>query len=126
MKTVFYLQSTSAVMALKWMTALDQCLGPVCRDNVRQIRWIRIDPLADVPGILVSTHEEDLVGDAGVLDRLGVAELDPLVPIPPDFVARDEEEALLFAERERGARRDRWLNQAVDGWRVLCALRGRS
>jgi hypothetical protein len=124
MEPVDYLEPTSPVMALRWMTALDQCLGWVSRDGVRRIRWVRIDPLADVPGILVSTHEEDLAGDVRSLDRLGVPELDPAVELPSDFVARDENEALLRAERQTGARRDRWVNQAVEGWAVLSELRG--
>lgn len=124
MGSVKYLESTSPVMALKWMTALDQCFGWVQRDGVRQIRWVRLDPLAEVPGILVSIHEEDLVGVVGARGRLDVPELDPASSLPPDFVARDETEALSYAEREMGARRDRWVNQAVDGWRLLCALRG--
>jgi hypothetical protein len=126
MEPVEYLEPTSPMTALKWMTALDQCLGQVRRDGVRRIRWVRIDPLADVPGILVSTHEEDLASNVMKLDRLDVPELDPAVPLPPDFVARDEDEALLRAERQVGARRDRWVNHAVDGWAVLCELRGHS
>jgi len=101
-------------------------LGWVRRDGVRRIRWIRLDPLADFPGILVSIREENLAGDASVLGRLDVPELDPATSLPPDFVARDEAEALLYAKRETGARRNRWVNQTVDGWRLLCALRGHS
>jgi hypothetical protein len=126
MGSVKYLEPNSPVMALKWMTALDQCLGWVQRDGVRRVRWIRLDPLGEVPGILVSIHEEDLVGVVGARGRLDVPELDPASSLPPDFVARDETEALSYAEREMGARRDRWVNQAVDGWRLLCALRGHS
>jgi hypothetical protein len=121
-----YLEPASPVMALMWMTALDQCLGWVRRGGVLRIRWVRIDPLTDVPGILVSTHEEDLASDVRVLERLGVPELDPVTALPPDFVARDEDEALLTAERQAGARRDRWVNQAVEGWAVLCEARGHS
>src|SRR6266496_4077526 len=109
---VEYLEPTSLVMALLWVTSLDQCLGWVSRGGVRRIRWVRIDPLANVPGILVSTHEEDLVSDVRALERLGVPELDPAVALPPDFVAADEDEALLRAERQLGARRDRWVNEA--------------
>ncbi|MEU4164911.1 hypothetical protein [Actinoplanes sp. NPDC026670] len=119
-----YLEPTSPVMALKWMTALDQCLGWVDRDGVRRIRWVRIDPLADVSGILVSMHEEDLAGDVRILERFGVPQLDPAVALSPDFVARDENEALLWAERQIGARRDRWVNESVERWAVLCELRG--
>ena len=126
MEPVEYLEPTSPVMALMWMTALDQCLGWVNRGGVRRIRWVRIDPLAEVPGILVSTHEEDLACDARRLDRLGVPELDPAVGLPSGFVARDETEALLSAERRLGARPDRWVNQAVEGWAVLSELRGHS
>jgi hypothetical protein len=109
-----------------WMTALDQGLGWVWHDGVRRIRWVRVDPVAEVPGILVSTHEEDLVGEVRLLRRLGMAELDPAVALPPDFVVMGEAEALLAAERETGARRDRWLNKAVEGWALLCELRGHS
>jgi hypothetical protein len=124
MQLVEYLEPASPRRALAWMTALDQCLGWVSRGGVRRIRWVRIDPLADVPGILVSTHEEDLAGDVKTLERLGVPELDPAVALPPDFVARDEDEALLGAERQTGARRDRWVHHAVEGWAALCELRG--
>jgi hypothetical protein len=126
MEPVKYLDPTSPVMALKWMTALDQCLGWVNRGGVRRIRWVRIDPLADVPGILISTHEEDLVSDARALERLGVPELDAAVAPLPDFIAQDEDEALRWAERQVGARPHRWVNQAVEGWTALCELRGHS
>jgi hypothetical protein len=123
---VEYLEPNSPVMALMWMTAIDQYLGPVRRDGAWRIRWIRIDPLADVPGLLVTTFEEDLACDVAVLSRLDVPELDPATALPQEFVARDEYEALQRAEREAGARRDRWVNEAVGGWEVLCALRGHS
>jgi hypothetical protein len=123
---VTYLEPGSPVMALMWMTALDQCLGWVRRDGVQRIRWVRVDPTAEVPGILVSTHEDDLVGSLRTLSRLGVPELDPAVALPPDFLVLGEAEAVLTAERETGARRDRWVNQAVEGWGLLCELRGHS
>lgn len=124
MGVVDYLEPTSPVMALTWMTAVDQCLGVVRRHDVWRIRWVRVDPLARSAGILVTTHEEDLVGGAGVRDHLGVPELDPALPLPEDLVAQDERDALLRAERETGARLDRWVNPSVDGWRALCELRG--
>jgi len=113
-------------MALMWMTAVDQCLGWVRRDGVRRIRWVRVDPLAGAPGILVSAHEDDLAVDIGTLEHHDVPELDSAVALPLDFVARDETEALRMAERELGAREDRWVNHAVEGWAVLCELRGHS
>lgn len=123
---VKYLKPASPVTALMWMTALEQCVGWVRRGDRRRIRWVRVDPAAGVPGILVSTHEGDLVGSLRSLRRLGVPELDPAIPLPPDVVARDEAEALLTAERDAGARRDRWVNEAVEGWALLCELRGHS
>ncbi|MFC7484042.1 hypothetical protein ACFQX7_33970 [Luedemannella flava] len=66
------------------------------------------------------------MGDVRMLRRLDVPELDPAVDLPPDFVALDEAEALLWAERGMGARRDRWVNRAVEGWTMLCELRGHS
>jgi hypothetical protein len=114
-------------MALKWMTALEQCLGWVRRDGRLRIRWVRIDPRPEaltVPGILVTSHEGDLVGAPRLLRRLGATELDPDAALPPDFIIPDESEALLTAERETGARRDRWVNEAVEGWAILRELRG--
>src|SRR6266496_4575600 len=57
--------------------------------------------------------------DADVPGCPDLPELDPTTSLPPDFVARDEDEALLCAERETGARRDRQVNQTVDG--TCCA-----
>lgn len=124
MQGVQYLEPSSRVMALRWMTVLDQFLGLVCADGQWRVRWIRIDPLADFPGLLVSVHEEDLACDVATLDRNVEASLDPALPFPSNFVAPDEEAALRWAEQRAGARRDRWVNEAVDGWRVLCELRG--
>ncbi|GIF37170.1 hypothetical protein [Actinoplanes xinjiangensis] len=122
-----YLEPGSPLMALKWMTALEQCLGWVRRDGRLRIRWVRVDPRPEaltVPGILVTSHEADLVGAPRLLRRLGATELDPDAALPPDFIIPDESEALLTAERETGARRDRWVNEAVEGWAILRELRG--
>jgi hypothetical protein len=124
MQGVEFLEPRSPAMALRWMTVLDQFLGLVCRDGQWRVRWIRVDPLADVPGLLVSAHEEDLACDMDTLVHNAEASSDPALPLPSNFVAPDEEAALRWAEDVAGARRDRWVNQAVDGWRVLCEMRG--
>lgn len=120
-----YLGPGSPARALEWMTASEQCLGWVWRDGVRRIRWVRIEPS---PGaeILVSTYEGDLVGSLRTLKRLGVPELDPTVTMPSAFTVRGTAEAVLAAERETGARPDRWVNPAVEGWDLLCEIRGHS
>ncbi|MEV6349649.1 hypothetical protein [Actinoplanes sp. NPDC051851] len=119
-----YLERTSPVMALAWMTPLEQLLGLVCREGVWRVRWVRIDPLAEVPGLLVSVHEEDLAGDVDALDPGLRVRLDPGLPPPSSVVVPDDGAALRWAEEHAGARDDRWVNPAVDGWRVLCAMRG--
>ncbi|MFI1989002.1 hypothetical protein [Actinoplanes sp. NPDC020271] len=119
-----YLEPTSPVMALMWMTAVDQCLGTVRRDGVWRVRWVRVDPLADAPGVLVSAHEDDLAVDIRALEQHGVPELVAAADLPMNFVAHDEAEALSTAERELGARKDRWVNHAVEGWAILCEWRG--
>jgi hypothetical protein len=124
MRPARYLTPGTAARALMWMTASEQCLGWLQRDGVRRIRWVRLDWAAGVPGVLVSVHEDDLVGSLRTLRRLGVPELDPAADLPPDLVVAGEEEAVLAAERERGARPDRWVNKAVEGWALLCELRG--
>ncbi len=115
----------SPARALEWMTASEQCLGWLWRDGVRRIRWVRLDPS---PGanIFVSTHEGNLVGALRTLRRLGVPELDPTVALPPAFNVQGAEEAVLAAERETGAKPDRWVNPAVEGWALLCEVRGHS
>ncbi len=119
-----YLLPSSPVRALEWMTASEQCLGWLWRDGVRRIRWVRIDPSPG--GNMVSTHEGDLVGALRTLRRLDVPELDPADALPPAFTVRGAEEAILEAERKTGARPDRWVNPAVEGWTLLCELRGHS
>ncbi len=79
-----------------------------------------------VPGanILVSIREGNLGGALRTLRRLGVPELDPSVALLPAFSVRGAEEAVLAAERETGAAPDRWVDPAVEGWALLCKLRG--
>jgi hypothetical protein len=131
-----YLDPAAPAMALTWMTPVEQCLGLVTRDGKRRIRWVRIDPLA-APGIVVSVHEADLADEP---ERIGSAdhpELDPDRSLPEPITIRSERDAppgqvggtiegaaLLRAEHETGARRDRWVNTSVDGWYELRRLSG--
>ncbi|HEX5995970.1 MAG TPA: hypothetical protein VFY84_12580 [Jiangellales bacterium] len=131
-----FLAPTSAPMALAWMTAIEQYLGPIRRDDGWRIRWVRLDPLAAPHGILAAAYEEELACDPSALDLADRPELDPGAPLPPGYIVDSEIDAhgvssggievaaLLRAEREMGAHRDRWVNSAVEGWRELCHLRG--
>jgi hypothetical protein len=131
-----YLDSAAPVMALAWMTPIEQHLGLVRRNAKWRVRWVRIDPLA-VSGIVVSVHEADLACDPERLDSTDHPELDPDWPLPDVITVRSELDApsgqvsgnveaaaLLRAEHETGARRDRWVNTSVDGWYELRRLRG--
>ncbi|MEV4756022.1 hypothetical protein AB0J86_13040 [Micromonospora sp. NPDC049559] len=131
-----YLDPAAPVMALSWMTPIEQYLGRVRRNGKWRIRWVRVDPLP-VSGILVSVHEADLAGEAEGLDSTNHPELDPDWTLPEAITIRSELDApsgrspgsieaaaVLRAEDETGARRDRWVSASVDGWNELRRLRG--
>lgn len=113
-----YLGRFDVIQALKWMTAVEQLLG-VTEDG--QVRWIRIDPLAD-NGIEVRVFEEPLACDPAEVDKDT-----PRIasgPVPPPPTTADTEDAAISRAHELGADPDRWVNRVNSGWPYLCLLRG--
>lgn len=134
-----YLKPTDMVMCLAWMTAIDQLLGVWQGSGGWRVLWVRLDPLwRGEPGIAMLIRDEPLACAIEQIDRDDVVTARPFeylpevvsirsaLDAPPFSMAQNAEHAaVLRAERDLGARPDRWVNPVTEpGWDYLCRLRG--